>query len=115
VKGDCIFCQIIAGEVPANILYRDEEVIVFPDIQPQAPKHLLVVPVAHINSVAELGAGDFQLMGKLILAVKQMAEREGIAHSGYRLIINSGLEAGQAVPHLHLHLLGGRRLNDQLG
>ncbi len=115
MKRDCIFCQIIAGEAPADILYRDEEIIVFPDIQPQAPKHLLIVTVAHITSVAEIGAGDLQLIGRLILVAKQMAEREEIAQSGYRLTINSGLEAGQVVPHLHLHLLGGRRLSYQMG
>ncbi len=111
---DCIFCKIVAGEVPVDILYQDEEVMAFYDIQPRAPKHLLIIPKAHIASVAVLGEGETQLMGRLISVAKQLAEREGIAHSGYRLTINSGADAGQVVPHLHLHLLGGRRLSDDL-
>ncbi len=106
----CIFCRIISGEVESKILYQDEEVIAIRDINPQAPTHLLIMPKAHIPSLAEVGAEQKALMGHLIHVANELAKREGIAQSGYRLVINSGAEAGQEVPHLHLHLLGGQRL-----
>ncbi len=106
----CIFCQIVAGEIPADILYQDEEAMVFRDINPQAPKHLLIVPKSHISSVAELNKEQMALVGHLVWVANEQAKREGIAQSGYRLVINCGAEAGQEVSHVHLHLLGGRSL-----
>ncbi len=112
---DCIFCQIVDGKIPSEIIYQDEEAIAFPDIQPQAPVHLLIVPKRHIPSVAHLAEAASALVGHLVNIANQLAENEGISESGYRLAINCGKEGGQAVPHLHLHLLGGRELSGKLG
>lgn len=109
-KKDCIFCRIITGEVQSDILYQDEEVIALRDINPQAPTHLLIMPRAHIPSLAEVGRQQQALLGHLIHVASELAKREGIAQSGYRLVLNSGPDSGQEVPHLHLHLLGGRQL-----
>ena len=103
---NCIFCRIAAGEIPANLVYEDEQVVAFPDIHPQAPTHVLVVPRRHIGSLAELQDGD--QAGRLLLAVGEVARRQGVAERGFRTVINTGPEGGQAVPHLHLHLLAGR-------
>ena len=103
----CIFCQIISGDSPARVLYRDELVTAFRDIHPIASTHILVVSNKHIDSVNQLEAGDETLAGHLILVAKEMARREGIAMSGYRLIINTGANAGQTVFHIHVHLIGG--------
>ncbi len=112
---DCIFCQIIAGEVPSEIIYQDEEAIAFRDINPQAPVHLLIIPRKHIPSLAHLSEAESPLIGHMANIANQLAKREGIAESGYRLAINCGEQGGQLVPHLHMHLLGGRRLSDKLG
>ena len=107
---DCIFCRIINGEIQSDILYQDEEVIAIRDINPQAPTHLLVLPKSHIASLAQVGAEQKPLLGHLVHVANELAKREGISDKGYRLVRNSGAEAGQEVPHLHLHLLGGRPL-----
>ena len=112
---ECVFCRIIAGETPVDIVYQDEEFLAFRDICPQAPKHVLIVPKSHVSSVTQLSNEQQGLIGRLILLAKELAEKEGISTSGYRLTINCGADGGQLVPHLHIHLLGGRRLNDQLG
>jgi histidine triad (HIT) family protein len=112
---ECIFCRIVAGEVPSDIVYQDEDFLAFRDILPQAPKHVLIVPKTHITSVAELTEGQQKLAGRLIIIAKNLAEKEGIAKKGYRLVINCGPEGGQLVPHLHLHLIGGRKLDARLG
>ena len=112
---DCIFCQIVAGKVPSEILYRDEEVIAFRDINPQAPTHLIIIPKRHIPSLTHLSEAESPLIGHMISIANQLAKREGISESGYRLAMNCGKEGGQLVPHLHLHLLGGRNLSDELG
>ena len=113
---DCIFCQIVAGEVPTEILYQDEEVIAFRDINPQAPTHLIIIPKRHIPSLTHLSEkADSSLIGHMVNVANQLAEREGIAESGYRLALNCGEWGGQLVPHLHMHLLGGRRLSGKLG
>ncbi len=112
---ECIFCQIVAGKIPGEILYQDEEVIAFRDINPQAPTHLLVIPRRHIVSLADLSEDESPLMGHMVSTANQLAIREGVAESGYRLVINSGKQGGQLVPHLHLHLLGGRQLSGRLG
>ncbi|MBI2328074.1 MAG: histidine triad nucleotide-binding protein [Chloroflexi bacterium] len=112
---DCIFCQIVAGKIPADILYQDEEVIAFRDINPLAPVHLLVIPRKHIPSPVQLSEAESSLMGKMVNTANQLAKKEDIAESGYRLVINCGQQGGQGVPHLHMHLLGGRQLSATLG
>ena len=109
-KKDCIFCRIIRGEIQSDILYQDEEVIAIRDISPQAPTHILVLPRAHIASLAQAGAAHKPLLGHVVHVASELAKREGVSDKGYRLVINSGAEAGQEVPHLHLHLLSGRTL-----
>lgn len=112
---DCIFCKIIAGQIPSGILYRDEKVIAFRDINPQAPVHLLIVPRKHIKCPAELSEADRPIIGEMVAVAHKLAVKEGIAEQGYRLAINCGEWGGQVVPHLHLHLLGGEKLSGQLG
>ena len=112
---DCIFCRIARGEVPADFLYRDDDIMAFNDINPAAPTHVLVVPVKHIESLAHMSAEDEPLVGRMIGAANRLARDGGIAESGYRLVINSGKEGGQVVPHLHMHLLGGRKLSNGMG
>ena len=114
-KMDCIFCRIVAGEVPAQYIHEDPEIVAFPDINPQAPIHILVVPSEHVPSLADLRPGGEELVAHLIQVASQLARKEGIAERGYRLVINSGREGGQVVPHLHLHLLGGHLLSDEMG
>ena len=112
---DCIFCKIIAGEVPGTIVYRDEQVTAFRDIHPVAPTHILVVPNRHIDSVNALAESDELLIGHVFTVAKQLAAQEGFAEDGYRLIVNTGPHAGQAVFHIHLHLLGGARMQHPMG
>ena len=112
---ECIFCQIVAGEAPSEIIYQDEEVIAFPDINPQAPIHLIIIPKKHIPSLTHLSEPEARLMGHMVSIANQLAKREGISESGYRLVINCGKQGGQLVPHLHMHLLGGQKLPDALG
>ncbi|HEX6938011.1 MAG TPA: histidine triad nucleotide-binding protein [Longimicrobiales bacterium] len=107
---NCIFCGIVAGDVPATIVREDEDTVAFRDIDPKAPTHVLIVPRRHIASVNGLEAADAALVGQLFLAAKEVARDEGVAASGYRLVMNTGPEAGQSVDHIHLHLLGGRSL-----
>lgn len=107
---DCVFCKIASGEIPSKILYRDEDVIVFPDINPVTPVHLLVISRKHIPSLAQMNEADTPLVGKMVSIARQMAKEQGLAEKGYRLTINSGADAGQLVTHLHVHLMGGRRL-----
>jgi len=109
---DCIFCQIVAGEVPSQILYQDEEIIAFPDIKPLTPTHVLIIPKKHIPSLLHLSEADLPIIGHMVNIANQLAKREGISQSGYRLVLNCGNDAGQIVPHIHMHLLGGRRLLD---
>jgi len=112
---DCVFCQIIAGEIPSDILYQDEEIIAFRDINPQAPTHLIIIPKRHIPSLSHLSEAESSLIGNMVNVANQLAKREGVAESGYRLAINCGEQGGQLVPHLHMHLLAGRQLSPQLG
>jgi histidine triad (HIT) family protein len=112
---ECIFCRIVAGEIPADVVYQDEDFLAFRDIMPKAPTHVLIIPKAHITSVAELTDGQQKLAGRLIIIAKNLAKKEGMAGKGYRLVINCGPEGGQVVPHLHLHLLGGRQMDARLG
>lgn len=104
----CLFCKIIQGEVPANIAYRDEHLIAFHDIQPQAPHHLLVVPTLHIETLNAVEEENIELVGRLLYTAKQLAQRLHIAEEGYRMVMNCNKGAGQSVFHIHVHLLGGR-------
>ncbi|MFC1899010.1 histidine triad nucleotide-binding protein [Chloroflexota bacterium] len=112
---DCIFCQIVAGKIPSDIVYRDEELLAFRDINPLTPTHIVIIPREHISSLLDISETEIPLMGHMINTANQLGRSEGIDESGYRLVINCGKEGGQLVPHLHLHLLGGRKLADGLG
>ena len=112
---DCIFCKIIAGEIPSEKLYSDARVTAFRDIHPVAPVHVLIIPNRHIASVNELSEADEALAGHLLLTARKLAEQEGIAEDGYRLILNTGKHGGQEVHHLHLHLIGGQRMRHPMG
>ncbi len=112
---DCIFCEITAGRVPTDIIYQDESVVCFRDIHPQAPTHILVVTRKHIESLVTMTEADLPLMGAMVNAANLMARKDGIAERGYRLAINCGKEGTQAVPHLHMHVIGGRQLSGRLG
>ena len=109
-KQDCVFCRIIAGEIPANLVYNDEDIIAFHDIQPVAPVHIVVIPKRHIASLAQTMPEDTQLLGRILAVVRRIADEQGLATDGYRLVVNCGKQAGQSVPHLHFHILGGREL-----
>ena len=107
---DCVFCKIISGEIPSKIVYKDKDVIIFPDINPRTPVHLMVIPVKHITSLATMTYADASLVGKMVAAANKVAREQGLSEKGYRLTINSGADAGQVVQHLHIHLMGGRPL-----
>lgn len=105
---DCIFCRIVAHQLPADIVYQDESLTAFRDIRPQAPVHILIVPNQHLDSISDIGPEHFELLGRMFTVANQLAAQEGIAETGYRLVTNRGEQSGQSVYHLHLHLLGGR-------
>jgi histidine triad (HIT) family protein len=112
---DCIFCKIISGEIPSPNIYHDQQVTAFRDIHPVAPIHVLIVPNEHISSNNDLETSHEALVGHLFTVAAKLAEQEGIAQSGYRLIINNGPDAGQEVFHLHLHLIGGHKMRYPMG
>ena len=112
---DCIFCRIIAGKIPSDVIYQDEGVIAFRDINPQAPVHLLVIPKKHIAYLTDLTEEELPLIGHMVKVANQLAKAERISEAGYRLVVNCGQQGGQLVPHLHMHILGGRQLRGQLG
>ena len=105
---DCIFCKIASGEINASIVYQDDEVVAFNDLNPQAPTHVLVIPRKHVSRVSELEEADAALAGRLILTANQIVRDLGLVEAGYRLVLNCNEGAGQSVWHVHLHLLGGR-------
>ncbi len=107
---NCVFCQIVAGRLPATRLYESETVLAFEDIRPIAPVHVLVIPRAHISDPSALDETTAPLMSDLFLAVRHVVEQKGITGSGYRLVMNAGRDGGQSVFHMHLHILGGRRM-----
>jgi histidine triad (HIT) family protein len=109
-ENNCIFCQIIEGEIPATIVYRDERSVAFDDVNPQAPVHVLVIPHEHIESLDEASQRDEALLGHLLRVAARVANERGLSESGYRTVINTGAGAGQSVFHLHVHVLGGRAL-----
>lgn len=108
---DCLFCKIARHEIPASIVYEDDRVLAFNDINPQAPTHVLVIPKRHVGTLNDLEAGDDQMVGELIRRAKAIATERGIADDGYRVVFNTNRAAGQTVFHIHLHLLGGRSLS----
>ncbi|MBN1526667.1 MAG: histidine triad nucleotide-binding protein [Candidatus Omnitrophica bacterium] len=105
----CLFCRIIKKEIPSKTVFEDAEVMAFEDIKPQAPVHIVIVPKRHIERVADIGAADASLMGKLVVAAKGIAREKGVEASGYRIVFNCNKDAGQEVFHIHAHLLGGRK------
>ncbi|MCD6413986.1 MAG: histidine triad nucleotide-binding protein [Elusimicrobia bacterium] len=106
---ECLFCKIFAGEIPANVVYKDDTVMAFRDVRPQAPNHILVIPKKHIGMVSGVDEEDVHLLGRMIIAAKKVAEKLGM--KSYRLVMNCGGDAGQEVFHIHLHLLGGRKFS----
>ena len=110
METDCLFCKIVNRELPADIVYEDEQLLAFNDISPQAPTHILIIPKIHIATVNDLTEAEINLPGTMILRARALADEKGIAESGYRLILNCNSDGGQTVYHIHLHLLGGRQL-----
>ena len=111
----CIFCKIVSGEAKSTVVYRDDQVTAFRDLNPVAPTHILIVPNRHIESVGALAAEDEPLMGHLFTVARKLAEEAGISKGGYRLITNTGANGGQTVFHLHVHLIGGQRMRYPMG
>lgn len=111
MSDDCLFCRIAAGKVPSDVAFEDDILVAFRDIHPKAPVHLLIVPKKHIVSLADMTASDEPLIGKLLYRAKLLAEEQGIAKDGYKIVINTRDHGGQFVDHLHIHLLGGEKLN----
>ena len=107
---DCLFCMIRDGQIPAQITYRDDEVLSFKDIGPKAPLHELVIPLRHMATLADAAAEDAALLGRLMVVAAKRAKESGLAAGGFRVVMNAGDDAGQSVHHVHLHLLGGRAL-----
>lgn len=105
---DCLFCKIANQEISVPLVYQDDQLAAFRDINPAAPVHILIVPKRHISGLLELADADAGMVGKILEVAASLARQEGIAESGFRVVVNSGPDAGQSVPHLHFHLLGGR-------
>jgi histidine triad (HIT) family protein len=113
-KDDCIFCKVIEGKIPSQIVYQDEKVTAFRDIHPVAPTHIVIVPAQHIDSLNEATIGDENSLGHMFTVARMLAEQEGLQESGYRLVINTGTGAGQTVFHFHMHLIGGKTLSTRM-
>lgn len=111
---DCIFCKIIRKEIPADIVYEDDEILSFKDINPAAPIHILVIPKKHIKSLAQLQEQDEALIGKIYTVINKVAQEQGVKEKGYRVIVNCGEDGGQEVGHLHFHLLAGKKLGEKI-
>jgi len=108
---DCLFCKILEGQIPCDKVYENDQVIAFRDVNPQAPTHVLVIPRKHISTTNDLTADDKNIVGEMLLAAQAVATQDGIDESGYRLVMNCNEGAGQTVFHIHLHVLGGRRMH----
>jgi len=106
----CVFCKIVRKEIPSDIIYEDDELLAFRDVNPQAPVHILIVPKKHVDGILALREDDASLVSKAILLAGRLARQDGVAESGFRLVCNTNRDAGQSVPHLHIHLLGGRAM-----
>lgn len=111
---DCIFCKIINKEIQSSIVYEDEEIFAFKDIHPVAPVHILVIPKKHIQSIMQIEKEDQNVVGKIYTVIKNIAKQEGVAEDGFRVIVNCGKNGGQEVPHLHFHLIGGKKLGTKI-
>lgn len=111
MSDDCLFCKIIAGDIPSTEVYRDDDVFAFEDINPAAPIHILVIPTKHLKDVATANEEDTALLGKLMLVANKIADEKGLTEKGFRYVINTGSDGGQTVYHLHLHVIGGRALS----
>lgn len=109
-EGDCLFCKIVAGDIPADVILETDSTVAFRDVNPKAPMHVLVIPKRHVATINALTAGDEHLIGDLFLVAARIAGDEGLADDGYRVVMNCNAAAGQTVFHIHLHLLGGRSL-----
>ncbi|OGS20690.1 MAG: histidine triad nucleotide-binding protein [Elusimicrobia bacterium RIFOXYA2_FULL_39_19] len=108
---DCIFCKIVNKSIPVNLIFEDDEIIAFRDINPQAPVHVLIIPRKHIDSTMDISKTDESLIGRIHTAAQKIAINESVDKTGFRIVSNNGPDAGQAVAHLHFHLLGKRKLN----
>ncbi len=108
---DCLFCKIVAGQIPCTEVFTNEDFLAFRDIDPKAPTHILIIPRRHITALSDLDGGDSDLVGKMLISATKIAAHEGLAENGYRFVINNGRDGGQTVGHLHLHILGGRPLS----
>lgn len=107
---DCLFCGIVEGKIKGNIVYQDDSVVAFKDVNPKAPVHVLIIPRRHVTGVLDLNVDDGAMIGHIFEIAARLAREQGIADSGFRVVVNSGADAGQSVFHLHYHLLGGRRM-----
>ncbi len=107
---DCLFCKIADGSIPSEVVHRDNDLVAFRDIRPQAPVHILIIPTRHIETVLDLKEEDDRLLGKMVMLANRLAKDEGIAEDGFRLVLNCKRHGGQEVYHIHLHLLGGRAM-----
>lgn len=107
---DCLFCKILAGDIPADVIYESDSAIAFRDVNPKAPVHVLIIPRKHIATINDLDSSDAAMIGSMIMAAKEIAHEEGLADDGYRVVMNCNQAAGQSVFHIHLHMLGGRTL-----
>ena len=107
---ECLFCKIVEGKAPANIVYQDDKIIAFDDIYPKAPQHKLIIPRQHFSTLNDMAAADKGLLGHMVITAKNLAKENGIAESGYRVLMNCNADGGQIIFHVHLHLLGGRPL-----
>lgn len=111
---DCVFCKIIERKIPSDIVYEDEEIIAFRDIEPVAPVHILVIPKKHISALTQLTKEDEAVIGKIYTVINQVAKKENIKEKGYRVIVNCGEDGGQEVKHIHFHLIGGKKLGTKI-
>lgn len=107
---DCVFCKIIEGKIPSDKVFENEYVLAFNDIEPKAPVHILIIPKKHIKDINEISEENIKYVERLMLSIKEIAKIAGVYESGYRIISNTGKDSGQEVPHLHFHLLGGKKL-----
>lgn len=111
---DCLFCKIVNKEIPATVVYEDEDILAFEDIHPAAPVHTLVIPKKHLTSLKDLNEENVEIVSKIYLVINKIAEEKGIKEKGYRVVVNCGEEGGQEVQHLHFHLLGGKKLGTKM-
>jgi histidine triad (HIT) family protein len=115
IMTDCLFCKIVRGEIPCTKVYEDDKVLAFDDIHPMAPVHVIVIPKEHLSTLLDIDSQNITVAGDLIWAAQKIARIKGVAEKGFRTVINCNDEGGQVVFHLHMHVLGGRKLEDQLG